>query len=82
MNAAEFARSHGDPAAWTVADIEASQNLAATDAEPRFVVRQLGPRGFVIHDNVNQLDYDMFVTRKAAQVATDRRNAAINQTAA
>ncbi|WP_399554133.1 hypothetical protein OG582_40760 (plasmid) [Streptomyces anulatus] len=29
MTATEFRAQHGDPAAWTTADIEAQQNLAA-----------------------------------------------------
>lgn len=41
----------------------------------RFVVRQLGPRDFVAHDTVTQLDYDLTFTRKAAQRAADQRNA-------
>ncbi|MCX4606820.1 hypothetical protein OG402_41065 [Streptomyces anulatus] len=32
MTATEFRAQHGDPAAWTTADIEAQQNLAACDA--------------------------------------------------
>jgi hypothetical protein len=44
-------------------------------ALPRFNVRQLGPRSFVVHDSVGQLDYDISFTRKVAQKAADRRNA-------
>ena len=47
---------------------------AATSA-PRFAVRQLGPRCFVVDDSVTALSYDMRFTRKAAQDAADRRNA-------
>jgi hypothetical protein len=43
---------------------------------PRFVARQIGPRCFVAHDNVSELDYDMSFTREAAQRSADRRNAA------
>lgn len=48
---------------------------AKLSATPRFEVRELGPRDFVIHDNVTKLDYDPHFTRKAAQRAADRRNA-------
>lgn len=43
-------------------------------AHPRFEVRELGPRYFVVHDNVSQLDYDPSFTRKAVQGIADRRN--------
>lgn len=45
-------------------------------ARPRFEVRELGPRDFVVHDNVSQLDYDLRFTRKAAQKDADQRNVA------
>ena len=41
---------------------------------PRFVVRELGPRCFVVDDTVTTMSYDMRFTRKAAQAAADRRN--------
>lgn len=41
---------------------------------PRFVVRELGPRAFCVHDNITQLDYDLRFTRPAAQAAADGRN--------
>lgn len=47
---------------------------AEPDTGPRFEVQELGPRFFVVHDNVSQLDYDASVTRRAAQAAADRRN--------
>jgi hypothetical protein len=47
-----------------------------TPSNSRFTVRELGPRDFVIHDNVSQLDYGFFFTRKFAQEAADRRNSA------
>lgn len=47
----------------------------AERAEARFVVEQIGPRGFVAHDTVGQLDYDLSFTPEAAQAAADRRNA-------
>lgn len=47
---------------------------AKTAPGPRFEVQELGPRFFVVHDNVSQLDYDVSATRKAAQDAADRRN--------
>jgi hypothetical protein len=34
MTGLEFATTHGDPADWTTADIEAQQNLAAIDTLP------------------------------------------------
>ncbi|MFF2852668.1 hypothetical protein ACFVT5_41205 [Streptomyces sp. NPDC058001] len=40
----------------------------------RFVVRELGPRCFVVDDTVTTLSYDMRFTRWAAQEAADRRN--------
>ncbi|MET7975755.1 hypothetical protein ABZW44_22470 [Streptomyces mirabilis] len=49
--------------------------VTAPTASPRFVVRELGPRCFVVDDTVTQLSYDMSFTRKAAQGAADRRNA-------
>lgn len=42
---------------------------------PRFVVRELGPRCFVVDDTVTGFSYDMRFTRKAAQEAADRRAA-------
>lgn len=42
---------------------------------PRFEVRELGPRCFVVDDTVTCLSYDMRFTRKAAQENADRRNA-------
>lgn len=44
------------------------------DPAPRFVVRQLGPRCFVVDDTASYLSYDMRFTRKFAQEAADRRN--------
>lgn len=41
---------------------------------PRFVVRELDPRCFVVDDTVSQLSYDMSFTRKAAQESADWRN--------
>jgi len=41
----------------------------------RFVVRELGPRCFVVDDTTTGLSYDMRFTRKVAQEAADRRNA-------
>lgn len=49
--------------------------VPAPTASPRFVVRELGPRCFVVDDTVSYLSYDMRFTRKAAQEAADRRNA-------
>lgn len=43
-------------------------------AAPRFVVRKLGPRCFVVDDTASCLSYDMRFTRRAAQEAADRRN--------
>jgi len=40
----------------------------------RFIVRELGPRCFVVDDTATALSYDMRFTRKAAQEAADRRN--------
>lgn len=48
----------------------------ATATSPRFEVHEHGPRDFSVHDNVSQLDYDFRFTRKFAQEAADRRNAA------
>lgn len=45
----------------------------ATDL-PRYMVRELGPRCFVVDDTVTAMSYDMRFTRKAAQEAADRRN--------
>jgi hypothetical protein len=48
-----------------------------TDMEtsaPRFVVRELDPRCFVVDDTSTALSYDMRFTREAAQRAADRRN--------
>jgi hypothetical protein len=42
--------------------------------EPRFVVEQYGPRFFVAHDTVSQLDFDVSFTRKGAQRGADLRN--------
>jgi hypothetical protein len=44
--------------------------------EARFVVRELGPRCFVVDDTAGYLSYDMRFTRKAAQESADWRNAA------
>lgn len=33
MTGKQFREIHGDPAAWTIADIEAQQNLAANDLQ-------------------------------------------------
>ena len=46
-----------------------------TPHPPRFEVRELDPRCFVVDDTVTQLSYDMSFTRKAAQKAADWRNA-------
>lgn len=41
----------------------------------RFVVRELGPRCFVVEDTATTFSYDIRFTKKAAQEAADRRNA-------
>lgn len=48
--------------------------MTVTDTAPRFVVRQLGPRCFVVDDTKGYLSYDMRFTRKFAQADADRRN--------
>ncbi len=47
-----------------------------TSSAPRFVVQDLGPRDFAVYDTVTCLSYDPRFTRRAAQEAADRRNAA------
>jgi hypothetical protein len=47
---------------------------AFTDPALRFVVRQLGPKCFVVDDTKSYLSYDMRFTRKFAQADADRRN--------
>jgi hypothetical protein len=44
------------------------------DPDPRFMVRQLGPKCFVVDDTKSYLSYDMRFTRKFAQADADRRN--------
>lgn len=50
------------------------QSTVTVTASPRFVVRELGPRCFVVDDTASNLSYDMRFTRKVAQEAADRRN--------
>lgn len=45
-------------------------------APDRFVVDEFGPRDFAVRDTVTQISYHHRFTRKAAQEAADRRNAA------
>ncbi|CQR59217.1 hypothetical protein [Streptomyces leeuwenhoekii] len=52
-----------------------SQQTDADTTDHRFVVRELGPRCFVVDDTITALSYDMRFTREAAQRAADRRNA-------
>lgn len=46
-----------------------------TTNTPRYEVRELGPRCFIVDDTVTTMSYDMRFTRKGAQEAADRRNA-------
>jgi hypothetical protein len=48
--------------------------VGARPAAVRFVVRELGPRWFVVDDTVTTISYDMRFTRKGAQEAADWRN--------
>lgn len=43
---------------------------------PRFIVEEFGPRDYAVRDTATQRNYDARFTRKAAQEAADRRNAA------
>jgi hypothetical protein len=52
-----------------------TDSLKPQPAQPRFVVRELGPRAFVAHDTVSQLDYDLSWRRETADGPTRRRNA-------
>lgn len=45
-------------------------------APTRFIVEEFGPRDFAVLDTATQISYDPRFTRKAAQDAADRRNAA------
>lgn len=47
---------------------------AKTQTVIRFLVRELGPRCFVVDDTATGISYDMRFTRRVAQEAADRRN--------
>jgi hypothetical protein len=53
-------------------DKQASDNTSTL----RYVVRELDPRCYVVDDTTTTFSYDMRFTRRAAQEAADRRNAA------
>ncbi|MEU6990367.1 hypothetical protein ABZ953_06850 [Streptomyces sp. NPDC046465] len=61
----------------TLVDRLLDENRPQPPGGHRYRVRELGPRSFVVHDNVSQLDCDMTSTGRAAQADADRRNEAV-----